>query len=80
LRPQEGMDFQSAMDTFVEAWMAANTKTDQVQVIFYFCFNLDKILYTKYYQSFMRLYKYFSVNKIGKICHKIVEKNVKKIY
>lgn len=25
------MDFQSAMDTFVEAWMAANTKTDQVQ-------------------------------------------------
>lgn len=26
------MDFQSAMDTFVEAWMAANTKTDQVQV------------------------------------------------
>ncbi|KYM90951.1 hypothetical protein ALC53_01717 [Atta colombica] len=31
LRPQEGMDFQSAMDTFVEAWMAANTKTDQVQ-------------------------------------------------
>lgn len=28
----EGMDFQSAMDTFVEAWMAANTKTDQVQV------------------------------------------------
>lgn len=29
---REGMDFQSAMDTFVEAWMAANTKTDQVQV------------------------------------------------
>lgn len=26
------MDFQSAMDTFVEAWMAANTKTDQVQI------------------------------------------------
>ncbi|KAG7205513.1 hypothetical protein KM043_007494 [Ampulex compressa] len=25
------MDFQSAMDTFVEAWMAANTKTEQVQ-------------------------------------------------
>ncbi|XP_035719582.1 uncharacterized protein LOC118440528 isoform X2 [Vespa mandarinia] len=25
------MDFQSAMDTFVEAWMAANTKNDQVQ-------------------------------------------------
>ncbi|EZA61301.1 hypothetical protein X777_12008, partial [Ooceraea biroi] len=31
LRSQKGMDFQSAMDTFVEAWMAANTKTDQVQ-------------------------------------------------
>lgn len=27
------MDFQSAMDTFVEAWMAANTKPDQIQVI-----------------------------------------------
>ncbi|XP_066600824.1 homeobox protein dve-1 [Prorops nasuta] len=25
------MDFQSAMDTFVEAWVNANTKTDQVQ-------------------------------------------------
>ncbi|XP_054014187.1 homeobox protein dve-1 isoform X1 [Hylaeus anthracinus] len=25
------MDLQSAMDTFVEAWMAANAKTDQVQ-------------------------------------------------
>lgn len=30
------MDFQSAMDTFVEAWMAANTKTDQVQVFLRF--------------------------------------------
>lgn len=26
------MDFQSAMETFAEAWVAANTKTDQVQV------------------------------------------------
>ncbi|XP_043270180.1 homeobox protein dve-1 [Venturia canescens] len=25
------MDFQSAMETFAEAWVAANTKTDQVQ-------------------------------------------------
>ncbi|XP_012150980.1 SATB1_N and homeodomain domain-containing protein dve isoform X3 [Megachile rotundata] len=25
------MDFQSAMDTFVEAWMAANTKPEQIQ-------------------------------------------------
>lgn len=28
------MDFQSAMETFAEAWVAANTKTDQVQVRF----------------------------------------------
>ena len=26
------MDFQSAMETFAEAWVAANTKNDQVQV------------------------------------------------
>ena len=29
---ERGMDFQSAMETFAEAWVAANTKTDQVQV------------------------------------------------
>lgn len=27
------MDFQSAMETFAEAWVAANTKSDPVQVI-----------------------------------------------
>lgn len=41
------MDFQSAMDTFVEAWVAA--KTDQVQVILFISGRADRHVGAIYY-------------------------------
>lgn len=46
--PDWVMDFQSAMETFAEAWVAANTKTDPVQVI--------KTIFLKKTQNITRLY------------------------